>query len=167
MKTSDIMPGDWFNTEVSTLARASVILGYPDGTFAPDAPITRAEMATLLTRLSVADLSLVQNGEARNFPDATGWAAANIRIASQRGWINGYEDGTFRPDNPITRAEAFTMVNRMLSRNPETLTNTAGMRTFSDNMNTSVWYYIQIQEAANGHTYNRVDGKEVWTAVVN
>jgi hypothetical protein len=59
------------------------------------------------------------------------------------------------------------MVNRMLSRNPETLTNTAGMRTFSDNMNTSVWYYIQIQEAANGHTYNRVDGKEVWTAVVN
>ncbi len=166
---SDVKAGDWFNEAVSSLARASVINGYPDGTFRPQSPISRAEMATLLTKLTVKDTSLVKEGEAKNFPDTTGhWAAGYIRTASAKGWIAGYEDGTFRPENKITRAEAVTMVNRMLGRNPSVLTSTTGMRTFPDNADTSAWYYIQIQEAANGHTYSRTEkGVEYWTGVVN
>ena len=162
---SDVRFTDWFNTAVSTLAKAKVLNGYPDGTFLPNAPITRAELATILTRMSVL-VNMSKEVSPAAFSDVAGhWAVASIKIAAESGWINGYEDGTFRPDNPVTRAEAVTMLNRMLDRNPDQLP-AAGMKTFSDNMDPNMWYYKAIQEAANGHTYNRnADGTESWVQI--
>ena len=161
---SDVPGFEWFNEPVSTLARASVLTGYEDGTFLPNAPIKRAELATILTRLSVLEKT-ESEGTPANFKDLAGhWAAANVRTAAANGWVTGYPDGTFRPDQYVTRAEAVTMVNRMLGRNPEVLTVTTGMNVFSDN-DPAEWYYIQIQEAANGHDYVRdAEGHEMWTS---
>ena len=160
---SDVPADEWFNTAVSTLARAQVLSGYPDGTFRPNAPITRAELATVLTRLSVL-VELDREVTPASFNDvADHWAVSFIRTAANNGWINGYSDGSFRPDFSVSRAEAVTMLNRMLDRNPTTLPE-SGMKTFSDNMDPAMWYYIAIQEAANGHDYTRGDdGVEVWT----
>ena len=164
---SDVPSFEWFNEQISTLARASVLTGYEDGTFLPNAPIKRAELATILTRLTVLEKT---ESEATpvNFKDLAGhWAAANVRTAAANGWVTGYPDGTFRPDQYVTRAEAVTMVNRMLGRNPEVLTVTTGMNVFSDN-DPAEWYYIQIQEAANGHDYVRdAEGHEMWTRIKN
>lgn len=162
---SDVPYFEWFNTAVSTLANAKVLNGYPDGTFLPNAPITRAELATILTRLSVL-VNMSKEITPAVFSDvADHWAVSGIKVAAESGWINGYEDGTFRPDNPVTRAEAVTMLNRMLDRNPDQLP-AAGMKTFSDNMDPAMWYYKAIQEAANGHTYNRnADGTETWVQI--
>ena len=159
---SDVPADEWFNTAVSTLANAKVLDGYPDGTFRPNAPITRAELATVLTRLSVL-VNLSREITPATFSDvADHWAFSFISTAANNGWINGYTDGTFRPDFSVSRAEAVTMLNRMLDRNPTTLPET-GMKTFSDNMDPAMWYYIAIQEAANGHDYTRgEDGVEVW-----
>lgn len=166
---SDVVSTDWFNDPVSTLARASVLNGYEDGNFHPNSFITRAELATILTRLTVKEQTESAAGAPVSFRDIIGhWAAANIRTAASNGWVNGYEDGTFRPDQNVTRAEAVTMVNRMLGRNPQALENTAGMRTFRDNADPSAWFYIQIQEAANGHDYVRdANGHEVWMKIKN
>ena len=165
---SDVPSFEWFNEQISTLARASVLGGYPDGTFRPNAPITRAELATILTRLSVLEETEIDVTPV-NFKDLAGhWAAANIRAAAAKGWVNGYEGGVFLPDQNVTRAEAVTMVNRMLGRNPQVLTNTVGMHTFWDNADPNEWFYIQIQEAANGHDYVRGDdGHEMWTRIKN
>ena len=162
---TDVPANEWFNTAVSTLAKAQVLTGYPDGTFLPNAPITRAELATVLTRLSVL-VNLSREITPVDFSDvADHWAVSFIRTAANNGWINGYDDGTFRPDSSVTRAEAVTMLNRMLDRNPETLPET-GMKTFSDNMDPTMWYYLAIQEAANGHTYTRgADGVEIWAEI--
>lgn len=162
---NDVSPADWFNDAVSTLARAKVIEGYPDGSFKPDAPISRAELATLLTRLSVL-VEMHKDVKPVAFSDvAEHWAAPFIKVAADNGWINGYTDGTFRPDNSVTRAEAVTMLNRMLDRNPQTLPE-SGMKTFPDNMDPNMWYYKDIQEAANGHDYTRnADGTETWTQI--
>ncbi len=160
---SDVADQDWFCEAVSTLANAKVILGYPNGTFQPNAPISRAELATVLTRLSVL-VSMSKDVKPVVFSDvpADHWAASFIKTAADNGWINGYTDGTFRPGSAVTRAEAVTMLNRMLDRNPQTLP-TSGMKTFSDNMNPNMWYYKAIQEAANGHEYTRnADGTETW-----
>ncbi|MBQ3262560.1 MAG: S-layer homology domain-containing protein [Oscillospiraceae bacterium] len=164
---SDVPSFEWFNDQISTLARASVLGGYPDGSFHPNSPITRAELATILTRLTVLEKTETEVTPV-NFKDLAGhWAAANIRNAAANGWVNGYPDGTFRPDQNVTRAEAVTMVNRMLGRNPSVLTTTAGMKTFSDN-DPAEWYYIAIQEAANGHDYVRGDdGHEMWLRIKN
>lgn len=164
---SDVPGFEWFNEPVSTLARASVLTGYEDGTFLPNAPIKRAELATILTRLTVLEKTEGDVTPA-NFKDLAGhWAAANIRTAAANGWVTGYPDGTFRPDQYVTRAEAVTMVNRMLGRNPSVLTITTGMNTFVDN-DPAEWYFIQIQEAANGHDYVRdADGHEMWTRIKN
>ena len=164
---SDVPSFEWFNEQISTLARASVLTGYEDGTFLPNAPIKRAELATILTRLTVLEKT---ESEATpvNFKDLAGhWAAANVRTAAANGWVTGYPDGTFRPDQYVTRAEAVTMVNRMLGRNPEVLTVTTGMNVFSDN-DPAEWDFIQIQEAANGHDYVRdAEGHEMWTRIKN
>jgi hypothetical protein len=159
---SDVPADEWFNIAISTLAKANVLTGYPDGTFLPNAPITRAELATVLTRLSVL-VELNKEITPVAFNDvADHWAIAFIRTAANNGWINGYNDGSFRPDFSVSRAEAVTMLNRMLDRNPQTLP-TSGMKTFSDNMNPNMWYYKAIQEAANGHEYTRnADGTETW-----
>ncbi len=159
----DVTADEWYNNAVSTLSNAGVISGYPDGTFRPDAPITRAEMAKIIALFAKLDKS------ENRFNDIAGhWAEAYIRLAAGNGWLAGYPDGSFRPQQSITRAETVTMINRVLERVPadeSRLLSRDAMLTFPDNR-LSAWYYIAIQEAANSHTYQRAasekNGDEQW-----
>lgn len=149
---SDVAYGKWYNNPISTMSALSIITGYPDGTFKPNKPITRAEFAAIAARFDET-----QSGKSATFSDVIGhWAAKEIGIAYYNDWIKGYPDGTFKPDQNITRAEAMTMINRVLERKPESpadlLTN---MNKWTDNMDTSKWYYLDIQEATNSHGYTR------------
>lgn len=161
---SDVVSTDWFCTSVSTLSAMGVITGYPDGTFHPNANITRAEFAAILSRLAG-----VKSAKTASFSDISGhWAISAISAVSAKGWVTGYPDGTFRPNAKITRAEAMAMINRMLGRLPGTVSDLlAGMKTFSDNLDASKWYYLHVQEATNGHTYTiQKDGiHETWEAL--
>lgn len=155
----DVGEGDWYNTAVSTLVRLGIISGRSETSFDPDAPITRAEFATLFARFDESGTE-----PAGGFSDLSGhWARESVGRAAALGWIDGYEDGTFRPDNRITRAEAMTMVNRVLNRNPaEEEDLLPDMRVWSDNQPGS-WYYFAVQEATNSHEYTRPDSHEDWT----
>ena len=161
---TDVPTGQWYSTSVATLSSMGVITGYPDGTFRPNASITRAEFATLLSRLSG-----VSTTRSASFSDvSTHWARKAIAAVSAEGWVSGYPDGTFRPNANITRAEAMAMLNRMLGRLPESEKDLLrGMNTFSDNMDTGKWYYLYVQEATNGHTYSvKKDGvHETWESL--
>ncbi len=157
---SDVNQGDWFNTAVSTMAAMGIVNGRPGGIFDPNANITRAEFAAIAARFD----------ERGNTTDASftdiykHWAMKEINIAANNGWIIGYEDGSFRPDRYITRAEAMTMVNRVLQRIPETVHDLLPhMVVWPDNMDTKKWYYLMVQEATNSHYYGRkLNGYEYW-----
>lgn len=155
----DVSEGDWYNTAVSTLVKLGIISGRSDTSFDPDAPITRAEFATLFARFDESGTE-----PAGGFSDLSGhWARESVERAAALGWIDGYEDGSFRPDNRITRAEAMTMVNRVLNRNPvEEEDLLPDIRVWSDNQPGS-WYYFAVQEATNSHEYTRPDSHEDWT----
>lgn len=160
----DVKEDDWFNESVSTLANLEVLIGRSEGVFEPDAEITRAELTTIIARLSEA--SYVGND---CFDDIAGhWAQNYINIAASIGWVNGDENGKFRPDDSITRAEVVTMINRALNRLPEMPADLIeNMLTPPDNANTNAWYYMAIQEAVNSHTFEKkADGvHEVWTGL--
>ena len=149
---SDVKADAWYNNAVSTMANAGVITGYPDGTFRPDAPITRAEFAAIAARFSDVDYA----GEC-SFSDvpASFWGADEIALAEYLGWITGYEDNTFRPNQYITRAEAMTLINRVLERAVEEPHMLPDMVKWIDNLPTA-WYYEAVQEATNTHTYTRL-----------
>ncbi len=158
---ADVNDGDWFNTPVSTMTKLGVVTGRTADTFAPNEFITRAEFATICARFDDAD----EKCEDCNFADIEGhWASDYILEAVAYKWIQGYEDNTFRPDNNITRAEAATLINRVLVRLPEDATCLLeGMKTWPDNEE-DAWYYLAIQEATNSHTYGRIDAvNEKWT----
>lgn len=158
---SDVPSGKWYSAAVSTLNAMGTLSGYPDGTFRPNDPITRAELASVCVRFFNAP-----EAAADAFSDISGyWARNAINAAVQLGIVSGYEDGTFRPANNITRAETIQMVNNVLGRHPDKNHLLPGMVTFSDNLDTAKWYYTAIQEAANGHDYEIVDGAEHWTAL--
>lgn len=149
---SDVAYGKWYNNPISTMSALGIITGYPDGNFKPNKPITRAEFAAIAARFDET-----QSGKSATFSDVIGhWAAKEIGIAYYNDWIKGYPDGTFKPDQNITRAEAMTLINRVLERKPESpadlLTN---MNKWTDNMDTSKWYYLDVQEATNSHGYTR------------
>ncbi len=135
------------------------IIGYEDGTVRPNGQITRAAFATLFARFDESGAA-AEGG----FSDiANHWARESIERAAALGWINGYEDGTFRPDNAITRAEAMTVINRVLNRDPvENDDLLPDMRVWSDNR-PGAWYYFTVQEATNSHEYTRPDTHEDWT----
>ncbi len=156
----DVSQGDWFNTAVSTMAGADVIHGYEDGTFRGDDPITRAEFAVI-----AANFDSATYGGADKFGDIGGhWAREYINRAADRGWINGYEDRSFRPDQNITRAEAMALVNRVLGRKPSAARMLDEMTVWPDNRDRTEWYYADIQEATNSHYCERADdGYETWT----
>lgn len=165
----DVNVGDWYNNAVSTLANAGILSGYPDGTFRPNAPITRAEFAAIVTRFS----SATAYGKA-SFTDvpSSHWASDAIALAEQLGWVGGYPDGTFRPDKAITRAETITLVNRVLGRSVLESGMLPGMVTFRDNQ-PGAWYYTAVQEATNSHTYMLLTSQfggitnESWTGILN
>ena len=147
---SDVTRADWYNTAVSTLSSMGIITGYPDGTFRPNAAITRAEFAAIAARFD-------HDGDktAAKFSDiASHWAKDEISIAYNNGWITGYPDGTFGPQRDITRAETMTLVNRVLNRQPETEDDLLpNMTVWTDNANPKAWYYLAVQEATNSHYY--------------
>lgn len=158
---SDVNEGDWFHTSVSTMAAMGILSGYPDGKFHPSANITRAEFAAIAARFEERG-----NTTDGNFEDIYGhWAMKEINISANNGWVLGYEDGTFRPDQKITRAEAMAMVNRVLQRIPQDHTDLiSGMKMWPDNANMAKWYYLTVQEATNSHDYGRkTSGYEFWT----
>ena len=162
---SDVAYGKWYNNPISTMSALGIITGYPDGTFKPNKPITRAEFAAIAARFDET-----QSGKSATFSDVIGhWAAKEIGIAYYNDWIKGYPDGTFKPDQNITRAEAMTLINRVLERKPESpadlLTN---MNKWTDNMDTSKWYYLDVQEATNSHAYTRKTfNYELWRQMLN
>ena len=157
---------DWFNNAVSTLANAQLINGYPDGSYRPNANITRAEFATIAIRFFLdEDVEIEEN----NLSDVKGhWAEANINLAYALELINGYPDGTFRPDQKITRAEAMAIVNRVLKRAPEKDHLLKDMIEWPDNLNTAAWYYADVQEATNSHKFHmdKEEEYEIWTELL-
>ena len=162
---SDVSRGQWFNHAISTLSSMGIVKGNPDGTFDPDAPITRAEFAAIAARFDDKNTN-----NTSNFSDiASHWAKDEIGVAANKGWINGYPDSTFRPDQYITRAEAMTLVNRVLNRLPEKSEDLLDdMIKWPDNADASVWYYLAVQEATNSHAYSdksKDDKYEKWTTI--
>ena len=158
---SDVTRGQWFNHAVSTLSSMGIVKGHNDGTFAPNAPITRAEFAAIAARFDDKNTDT-----SSKFTDiASHWAKNEIGIAANKGWINGYPDGTFRPNQYITRAEAMTLVNRVLNRLPENSSDLLdSMIKWPDNSDASAWYYLAVQEATNSHYYKTKENKyEKWS----
>ena len=157
----DVNEGMWCNTAISTLARLGIVYGRTSTFFDPDASITRAEFAAICARFDNSGIEADSS-----FTDISGhWAEDEIELAATLGWIRGYTDGTFRPNNLITRAEAMTMINRMLQRLPEDEDDLLPeMNVWPDNQPDD-WYYLAVQEATNSHDFNRKsDGvHEHWT----
>ena len=163
---TDVKAGMWCNRAIATLTNMGIIKGYTDGSFQPNKSITRAELATIIARFAKLDVNT------KTFSDINGhWAQKNIELAAGNGWINGYEDGTFRPNNNIIRAETFAMINRVLDRQTESVSDllpTSDMNMWSDNLNENAWYYKDVQEATNYHKCDRVGDSvyEKWTEKV-
>ncbi len=168
---SDVTSDSWYNQTVSTLASMGILKGYEDGTFRPNASITRAEFAAIATRFFEETGATYEPG---TFTDVTGdeWFAGAIMDAVNLGLIGGYEDGTVRPNNNITRAEACAIVNRTLGRVPDAdhLLPADEMTTWPDNPS-SAWFYADMQEATNGHEYEWIteDGNKIeeWTDILD
>ena len=160
-KYADVSSDKWYNQAVSTLSAMGIIKGDSRGNFNPNAPITRAEFAAIAARFDkTEDVAAASFGDV-----ATHWAKPEISVAANNGWINGYTDGTFHPDSKITRAEAMAMINRVLQRLPESKADLLdGMIQWSDNADTSKWYYLAVQEATNSHYYElKANQHEKWT----
>lgn len=160
---SDVAKGKWYNRAISTLAKAGIVKGDPAGTYRPGDPITRAEMAAIIARFG----DFKEGG--KTFNDISGhWAQKYIELAASNGWINGNPDGTFKPNNNITRAETVAMINRVLDRQTKDVSDllpVSQMTNWSDNMDTAKWYYRDMQEATNNHKAERVGDSiyEKWT----
>ena len=169
---TDVSADSWYNTPVSTLSAMGLIEGYEDGSFRPDNPITRAEFAAIAGRFFTDNDAIYEPG---TFSDIEGaeWFADAVQAAKDHDIIGGYPDGTFKPNNPITRAEACSIVNRTTKRVPDAdhLLAEDQMRNWPDNANTEAWYYADMQEATNGHYYDYVldDNEEIvreeWTSI--
>ena len=160
---SDVNAGDWYNNAVSTCANAGVLKGYEDGTFRPNAAITRAEFASMAA--GFMDESITDDGTGDFSDTANHWAAVAIRRAAKAGWVTG-NGNKFNPDAKITRAEVMTIVNRMLDRTPDKDHMLPEMKKWTDNPE-SEWYYEAVQEATNEHEYERDElNVETWTELL-
>ena len=161
---NDVNGEDWYNTAVSTMAKLGIVNGRTADEFVPNANITRAEFAAICARFDESQYSIVDK-----FTDIIShWAEDEIHETAAYGWIKGYEDGTFKPDKAITRAEAMTMINRVLNRVPETADDLlSDMIVWPDNSE-SDWYYLPVQEATNGHNYEMKNNiYEKWTEITD
>lgn len=161
---SDVSDGQWHNKAISTMAKLGIVKGRRADSFAPDTSITRAEFAAICARFNTKP---VENSS--SFSDISGhWAENEIERAAAFGWISGYPDGTFRPDARITRAEAMTMINRVLCRMPQSESDLLdSMVTWPDNK-PSDWHYLAVQEATNSHDFDRQgEVGESWTKLTS
>ena len=159
---ADMSDARWANTAVSTMAGLGIVQGRSSTVFDPNAPITRAEFAALCARFDTGKSSGTQS-----FSDIKGhWAQSYIERAAELGWIKGFEDGTFHPDDCITRAQAMTMIDRVLNRIPEEASDLLpGMNVWPD-CAPSDWFYLAVQEATNSHDFKHKAGNyETWTSM--
>ncbi len=157
----DVDSAKWYNTYVATLNNAGVITDSRTGYFRPNDAITRAELAAMLAQFAEKKSAAIY------FSDVSAgyWAANAIALTANLGWINGYPDGTFGPDKTVTRAELMAMVNRATGRAPKSAgALLSGMKTWKDNADTARWYYLDVQEATNSHTYLGAP-TETWTSL--
>ncbi|MCL2568132.1 MAG: S-layer homology domain-containing protein [Oscillospiraceae bacterium] len=167
---SDVERNHWFNNAVSTTTRMKIFQGRPDGTFGPNEPITRAELATAVARFM--DVAGFLNAGGNQFSDISGhWANAYINAAAMNRWVEGPDGlgGAFYPDRPITRAETAAIINRIFERLPETPADLLpDMITWPDNANIGAWFYLYLQSASNSYTFQRKpDGvHERWIAII-
>lgn len=161
---ADVTEDSWYNTAVSTMAGMNILKGRTANSFVPQAPITRAEFAAICARFDSGKAE-----ENNSFTDISGhWAEKEIERAATLGWVSGYTDGSFHPDAPITRAEAMTLINRVLCRMPETKADLLDSMTKWPDNQPGAWYYLAVQEATNSHTYEQKDSKyETWTALTS
>lgn len=162
---SDVDESRWSNKAISSMAKGGYISGYESGTFKPEQFITRAEFVTI-----IANMYKLDKTPATAFSDVTNgyWASGYIGAVSGKGWVNGYEDGTFKPEQYITRAEVMATVNRMLGRKVSADGISADAKIWSD-ISTSDWFYLDVVEATNAHEYTKEEGAEAetWTKVVD
>ena len=159
---SDVPDDYWANTAISTMTGLGIVQGHGGTTFDPEVPITRAQFAAICARFHTGESS-----DTQAFSDIDGhWAEQYIARATELGWIKGFEDSTFRPDTYITRAQAMTMINRVLNRIPEENSDLpAGMNTWPD-CNPGDWFSLAVQEATNSHAFKRKTGNyETWTGM--
>jgi len=160
---SDVPAGKWYAVAVSTLANAGAIKGYSNGTFQPGKPITRAEFVTILTGIYGANTS-----KGMPFADVgSAWCHDAVATAYANGWVGGYADSTFHPNRTITRAEAVTILNRVLGRSCDLMfvqANAQAASHFTD-VTPGAWYYAAVTEASVGHTFTELTGIERWTAL--
>ena len=157
---TDVADDYWANTAISTMTGLGIVQGRSTTTFDPKAPITRAQFAAICARFDTGKSSGTQS-----FTDIKGhWAEKYIERAAELGWIKGFEDGSFRPDTYITRAQAMTMINRVLNRIPEDESDLLpGMNVWPD-CNPGDWFYLAVQEATNSHDFEHKAGNyEIWT----
>lgn len=159
---SDIDTNRWSVKHIATLSNGNIIEGYPDGNFKPKNSITRAELATIASKFDNLTYA-----ETNSFSDIDGhWAIKYINSAVIKGWVKGYPDGTFRPDEYITRAEFVTLVNNVLGRRIHKENILEGIKVFPDLID-SMWYYEAMVEATNSHLYMRSeDSSELWTEII-
>ena len=157
---SDVSADKWYNNAVSTLCNMGVIGGYADGTFRPDAPISRAEFAKIAVSFTQNNGSATYN----YFTDVktTDWFAPYVTAAKDAGLIEGYSDGSFKPESKITRAEACAIVNRTLGRKPSKAHMKISDRIDWPDVQTTDWFYEAIMEATNSHTYQMGKRVETW-----
>jgi hypothetical protein len=158
---SDVSAAAWYNKAVSSMTVGKYILGYQDGTFGADRSITRAEFVSIAVRFMDAKEGAV------NFTDVSAkyWAHDAISTAVAYGWIDGYSDGTFRPGQPITRAEVMKIINTMLGRGTDAKGVLTGLRAWSDCSDPDAWYYYEVTEATNGHAYSGARPSETWKSL--
>ena len=159
---ADVPSDHWANTAISTMTGLGIVQGYNSTTFEPSAPITRAQFAAICARFDTGKSSGTQT-----FTDIKGhWAEKYIERAAELGWIKGFEDGTFRPDTYITRAQAMTMINRVLNRIPEDASDLLPDMNVWPDCNPGDWFYLAVQEATNSHNYKHKTGNyETWTGM--
>lgn len=158
----DVMPGDWYNNAVSTLTNAGILNGYGDGSFRPGNPITRAE----LVKIAMSFYGVTGSSGSAFSDVSEHWAADFINAAAEMGFVSGYGDGTFHPDQLVTRAEAMKIINRTLGRKPHKDFLLDDMIVWADNMDTEAWYYAEVQEATNSHAYIDVELHEIWENIL-
>jgi hypothetical protein len=160
---TDVPNGKWYTQEVNYMASIGVAVGYNDGTFRPDQKITRAELTVLIARWLSVD---VGNAAASPFSDLARnhWAYAEIVAFVENGWVEGYQNGTFKADQSVTRAEFVTIMNRVLGRKLALQDARGYSSLYSDLRTASHWAFSDIIEASvtHDHTY-RTTGYEIWT----
>ena len=159
---SDIAVSQWFNKAIASMSTGKYVMGYPDGSFGANKNITRAEFVAIAARFMNAKDGTVTFSDV----STTNWAYQYISTAVSYGWIEGYEDGTFRPNQPITRAEAMTIINRMLNRGVDENGLMEGYKDWPDNVK-GAWYYFDVLEATNDHEYTGTRPVEQWTSLTS